>query len=225
MKYLKHDKKYGMKIFGEKIFLHGCGKRHPAKGECMSKEAINKRKQKFLRFFHQQKELHQQIRLHGEDILRSDHFRQTREYIQHGNMTVSGHCINVARYSLKISRKLGIACSQRELVRGALLHDYFLYDWHDKEHRDIWKLHGLFHPGIALRNASRDYALTAREKDIIQKHMWPLTIVPPLCREAWIVTAADKYCSLMETLKLHRGHGRHQAEVQPGEVMEVSGNR
>ena len=42
------------------------------------------------------------------------------------------------------------------------------------------------------------------EKDIIKKHMWPLTIVPPVCREAWIVTMADKYCSLMETLRLHR---------------------
>ncbi len=191
-------------------------------GECMSKEGMDKRKQKFLRFFQQQKELHQQIRRHGEDILLSDNFRKTREYIQHGNMTVSSHCINVARYSLKISRKLGIACSQRELVRGALLHDYFLYDWHDKEHRNPCKLHGLFHPGIALRNASREYDLTAREKDIIKKHMWPLTVVPPRCREAWIVTAADKYCSLMETLKLHRGHGRHLAAIQSVSPQELS---
>ena len=30
--------------------------------------------------------------------------------------------------------------------------------------------------------------------------MWPLTIsAVPMCREAWIVTMADKWCSLMET--------------------------
>jgi len=37
--------------------------------------------------------------------------------------------------------------------------------------------------------------------------MWPLTVIPPMCREAWIVTTADKYCSLMETFHFHKGHG------------------
>lgn len=37
--------------------------------------------------------------------------------------------------------------------------------------------------------------------------MWPLTIVPPCCREAWIVTTADKWCSFLETLHMHKGHG------------------
>ena len=47
-----------------------------------------------------------------------------------------------------------------------------------------------------------------REKDIIKKHMWPLTIsAVPMCREAWIVTMADKWCSLMETFHVHKGHG------------------
>ena len=35
--------------------------------------------------------------------------------------------------------------------------------------------------------------------------MWPLTIVPPMCKEAWIVSVADKYCSTMETLGFHKG--------------------
>ena len=101
---------------------------------------------------------------------------------------------------------LPISCSEKDLIRGALLHDYFLYDWHDKNRANYQKLHGFYHPGIALRNAEKEYRLSPREKDIIKKHMWPLTIVPPRCREAWIVTTADKYCSLLETLKL-RGRG------------------
>ena len=28
-----------------------------------------------------------------------------------------------------------------------------------------------------------------------------------MCREAWIVTMADKWCSLMETFHVHKGHG------------------
>ena len=44
--------------------------------------------------------------------------------------------------------------------------------------------------------------------------MWPLTVVPPMCREAWIVTTADKWCSLLETIHLHKGHGKRKMENQ-----------
>lgn len=142
---------------------------------------------------------------YGKDILNSENFKGTGMHIQHGNMSVREHCINVAQVSLAISIKLGIKCNTEDLVRGALLHDYFLYDWHNKDMIKPHRLHGFFHPGRALRNAKREYHLTKRQEDIIRKHMWPLTVVPPMCREAWIVTAADKYCSLMETLYIHEG--------------------
>ncbi len=146
-----------------------------------------------------------ELKKYAEDILNSVNFQRTKEHIQHGNMTVNEHCINVAKTSLMIKKKLHITCNQRDLVRGALLHDYFLYDWHKKDLKNPHKLHGFYHPGRALRNAKKEYVLTRRQEDIIKKHMWPLTVVPPMCREAWIVTAADKYCSLMETFRLHKG--------------------
>ena len=88
---------------------------------------------------------------------------------------------------------------EASLVKGALLHDYFLYDWHenDASHR----LHGFRHPGTALRNATRDYALNQREKNTIARHMFPLTPIPPQCREAWLVCLADKWCAMEETLR------------------------
>lgn len=146
-----------------------------------------------------------ELKKYAEDILNSANFQRTKEHIQHGNMTVNEHCINVAKTSLMIKKKFHITCNQRDLVRGALLHDYFLYDWHKKDLKNPHKLHGFYHPGRALRNAKKEYVLTKRQEDIIKKHMWPLTVVPPMCREAWIVTAADKYCSLMETFRLHKG--------------------
>ena len=146
------------------------------------------------------------IKAEGNDILHSRNHKSTRKAIQHGNVSVRRHAINVARYSLLINEKLGIKCNKRDLIRGALLHDYFLYDWHDKDHISPLRLHGFFHPGIALRNAEKEYRLSTKEKDIIRKHMWPLTIVPPKCREAWVVSMADKYCSLMDTLRIHRQH-------------------
>lgn len=147
------------------------------------------------------------------DILGSENFDRTKDHIQHGNVTVNDHVWDVARYSLAISERLHIRCSQKELIRGALLHDYFLYDWHQPDEENPHKLHGFYHPGTALRNASKEYELTNREKDIIKKHMWPLTLVPPKCREAWIVTAADKWCSLMETLHFHKRHGARRQEI------------
>ena len=157
--------------------------------------------------YEKRRQLYRLLREHASDILKSENFRSTKNYIQHGTMPVHRHCIDVAEKSIAISKFLRIPCNEREMVRGALLHDYFLYDWHDKSRENYQRLHGFYHPGIALRNASMEYELTLREKDIIKKHMWPRTVVPPLCREAWIVTTADKYCSLLETLKLHRGAG------------------
>lgn len=148
------------------------------------------------------------LREHGEDIFNSDNFKSTKAHIQHGSVTVHSHCVSVARYSLLLDSRLGIGCNKRDLIRGALLHDYFLYDWHDKAylaHRQ--RLHGFHHPMTALRNAEQEYLLNDIQRDIIKKHMWPLSVVPPMCREAWVVTAADKYCSLLETVGVHRGRG------------------
>lgn len=158
------------------------------------------------------------MKKYGKDIFSSPNFKKTRNHIQHGNISVRKHSEQVALTALKIAHTLPIRVKDRDIVRGALLHDYFLYDWHEKKVRPshllkFYKMHGFSHPKTALRNASREFELTDREKDIIGKHMWPLTIIPPMCREAWIVTAADKYCSLLETLHLQKygkkKHGRH----------------
>ncbi len=152
-----------------------------------------------------EKRLKRLLKRYGSDILHSEKFIKSGKYIQHGSMSVMQHSINVAKCSLRIAKKLGIKCNKRDLIRGALLHDYFQYDWHSREHCGIQNLHGFYHPGIALRNAEKEYRLNSIQRDVIKKHMWPLTVVPPVCREAWIVTMADKYCSLLETLYLQKG--------------------
>jgi uncharacterized protein len=144
---------------------------------------------------------------HGGDILKSEGFKRSDRHMQHGDVSVMKHSIRVAGTALGLSKKLGIKVSEKDLVRGALLHDYFGYDWHGKkvglyEILHFYKMHGFTHPTTALENAERDFDLTDRQRDIIKKHMWPLTIKTPACREAWIVTLADKYCSTMETLKI-----------------------
>lgn len=169
------------------------------------------RAKRLQKLYERHRRIHQLLKKYGDDIIHSDNFRKTKEHIQHGNMTVNDHCMSVARYSLILNKKLGLHCNKRDLIRGSLLHDYFLYDWHDKEFlAERQRLHGFHHPKIALQNADKEYELTDVQRDIIKKHMWPLSVIPPACRESWVVTSADKYCSLMETLGFHKGHGRRR---------------
>lgn len=71
----------------------------------------------------------------------------TREFIQHGDVTVYTHVTSVARASLSFAERLGrvgVSVDRASLLRGALLHDYFLYDWHDSD--PSHRLHGFRHP-------------------------------------------------------------------------------
>lgn len=140
----------------------------------------------------------------GKDIILSPEAQVMKEYIQHGETTVFEHCVAVAKFSLLIAhfleRTIRIDIDKDSLVRGALLHDYFLYDWHIKGQAK--GLHGFTHPGVAKRNADRDFTLNDIEKDIISKHMFPLTPFLPRYRESVIVSLADKWCALAETFKI-----------------------
>lgn len=126
-------------------------------------------------------------------------FSEEKNAYQHGMSTVYRHSILVAAVSLSIADKLGLPVNRDNLIRGALLHDYFLYDWHEKDRSHC--LHGFRHPSTALKNAQADYPLNDIEKNIIARHMFPLTPIPPTCREAWLVCIADKYCALQETIQ------------------------
>lgn len=137
-----------------------------------------------------------------EEILRqlstSNRWKIEIECIQHGNVTVFEHSVNVAEISIAFAEKLSITVNEESLIKGALLHDYFLYDWHNKEQSP--GLHGFKHPYIALKNAEEDYDLNDIEKNIILRHMFPLVPIPPRYKEAWIVCFADKYCAFGETV-------------------------
>lgn len=122
-----------------------------------------------------------------------------RQYIQHGCVTTYEHCMRVAAISFWLNRRLNLGCDEVSLVRGAFLHDFYLYDWHEPYPEA--GLHGFSHPAIALANAEQRYTLNDRERNVIRSHMWPLTLLtPPRCREAAVVCVADKMSSATETL-------------------------
>lgn len=131
----------------------------------------------------------------------TEEFKSLEQYIQHGDINRIQHIQSVAYLSYKISKKL--KKRHIETTIGALLHDLFYYDWHEKDISHKW--HGYVHPGFALENAKElskkiNRELSDIEKNIIERHMWPLTLVPPKHIESYIVCMVDKYVSIAEII-------------------------
>ena len=137
------------------------------------------------------------------DILQHEEFLKLKDYFHH-NSSIYNHVHDVAYLSYRICKFLKL--DYRAAARGALLHDFFLYDWrrHDVPDLPREKFHGLEHPKIAVANAKKHFSINDIEEDIIRKHMWPLTILPPKYKESYIVSFADKYLSSSEFIREYK---------------------
>ncbi len=111
----------------------------------------------------------------GKEILESSKFLREKGFLQHGRTTTYEHSVMVALVAMKIARVLRLKIDYESLVRGCLLHDYYLYDWHepDSSHR----LHGLRHGRRAVENATKDFGLNQIEYNMILSHMFPLSVL------------------------------------------------
>ena len=130
----------------------------------------------------------------------SDEIQKMNEFVQHGDTTTLEHCKNVAWVSFIINERLHLNSDEKELIEAAMLHDFYLYDWHDgKPER---KTHGFDHPFIANKNAEAYFHVSPKVSAAIKSHMWPLNITNiPSSREAILLCCVDKYCALVETMK------------------------
>ena len=110
------------------------------------------------------------------------------------------HCENVAELSRRIDWKLSLKSDLNVLLVGAMLHDFYLYDWHSRD-SGAHRLHGFRHAKRARENARKYFDIDERTGRVIARHMWPLNPFRlPRSREEWIVCVADKCVSLRETL-------------------------
>lgn len=133
-----------------------------------------------------------------EEICKNSRLLEANQHMQHGTTSVFRHSVSVAYVSYYLALKWKVDVDMDSLLRGALLHDYFLYDWHEKE--DWHKWHGYRHADHALKNAMRDFKLNKIEKNMIRCHMFPLNLTRiPRYKESWILCCADKICSSAET--------------------------
>ena len=140
-----------------------------------------------------------EIRKYLQNLKATKEASLMKQYIQHGQISTYEHVISVARLSLYLNHRLRLGAPDPELVRGAFLHDFYLYDWHKNGFPG--RLHGFRHPAIALKNALQRYSLTPIEQNIILSHMWPLTLFSvPRSRAAFLVCLSDKICSAYEVV-------------------------
>ena len=131
-----------------------------------------------------------------DDLLKNEVVLRSKNYIQHGDTNCYQHQLSVSYYTYKICKSLKL--NFYEAARGAMLHDLFLYDWHDLQGKERIA-HPMHHPKVALDNARKYFSLTKLEEDIIFNHMWPLTLFRfPKYAETYIVTIVDKICCISE---------------------------
>jgi len=134
-----------------------------------------------------------------KDIIEHPEYQKLKD-IKHHDKDIYTHNLKVAWISYLTAKKLNLRVN--EMVRGALLHDFFFYDWRTKGAKDTFFPHGFTHPFVSRKNAEKVFGhLTPIEKDVIMKHMWPLTVIPPRYPESFLVSLIDKLVASKEVAK------------------------
>lgn len=130
-----------------------------------------------------------------KELLENETVKEMNQYMQHFDTTCYEHCYRASFYCYKISKKLNL--DYKSAARGAMLHDLFLYDWR-KKLNGRKGLHAFTHGKTSCKNACKLFNLNYKEKDMIERHMFPVTIIPPKTKEGFLLTLVDKYCTLIE---------------------------
>lgn len=134
-----------------------------------------------------------------QPLIKSEAVQQMKKFPHHGATSCYRHSMHVSFYNFLLCKLLHL--DAKAGARAGLLHDLFLYDWHEHKPQLGELPHGFTHPTTALRNANKRFKLSEKEQDMIKKHMFPLTIGLPKYKETWVIVMVDKFCSTIETLE------------------------
>ncbi len=126
-----------------------------------------------------------------EPVLNVSEFQELNN-IRHHGMTRLDHCVRVAYYSYKVTKFLGL--DYKLVTKAAVLHDFFTNEVEDMSLLKRFTKH----PQIACDNACKYFDLNDKQKDIILKHMFPITLVPSKYIETYIVDFVDDVAAIYE---------------------------
>ena len=118
------------------------------------------------------------------------------------------HSFRVAKRAVQIATSTKRKYNLKNILVGAILHDYYLYDW--RTNKALLKKHGKRHPFVANENAKKDFDISPEISEIILSHMWPLTLkYYPHSREAKLVNYVDDITATKEALTSRRYKKKH----------------
>lgn len=137
-------------------------------------------------------------------IIEAPEFIKRKNYRHHGEISVYEHSISVSMVSYLVAQKINIQFGKQifnevDVAVGGILHDFYYNDYtKDKTKKPFFKQHGFVHAREALENSKIHFPeyLNKRIENIIVRHMFPLNIIPPKYKEAWLITMVDKYVSM-----------------------------
>ena len=147
----------------------------------------------------------------GGDIVDSKRFAKARNVPHHSkDGSIAAHSLETACYALWLARWLnrhGVQVSEEDVVRASLLHDIGMTEDDVFLSRSSEKAHT--HPLEGARIAREEFGANEKQVDAILQHMWPCcTMVPPHHAVGWVLTMADKLCSLNDVKRIFQKHQR-----------------
>ena len=137
----------------------------------------------------------------GADIIESDRFEKAKTVPHHNKYrSIAGHSVETAENALRISewlKRRGVDVDEREAVRTSLLHDIGMTE--DEVFLSPSRVKAYTHPEEGARIAREEFAANDVQVEAIRRHMWPIGRTTPRHATGWIVVAADKCTSIVET--------------------------
>ena len=142
-----------------------------------------------------------------QSLLNDERLLRLKDIQMHRGSNCYIHSFTVAKIAFnRVKNKKGY--NFKNLLLGAVLHDYYLYDWR-VDHSKL-KGHGKRHPIIAEANAKRDFDISPEVSEIIKCHMWPLTPkLFPKSKEAKLINYIDDVVATREGLTSRRFKKKH----------------
>ena len=148
------------------------------------------------------------------DILKNEEFQKRKIFMHHYNITVWQHSVLVSFNSYVLAKKW--KADERVCAIAGLLHDFYPWTWiyderlekldhgyylrETKVKHSLFKKHGFTHAKAAALNYVEFFPELEDKKitNCIERHMFPLNIIPPKYKEGVIVTLVDKMKSFHE---------------------------
>ena len=135
------------------------------------------------------------------DLLKNELVESMKRYNHHGTIDTHFQSVYVSYTVMKTAKAFHMD-NLRDIVRAALLHDFYLYEWYTEKHEEyhIW-----YHPKESVKNIEKYlFDLTPMQRNMILSHMFPTYVERPKYAAAWVLTLSDKRCATQDYFKLSK---------------------